>query len=86
MGKGQFRKEWPVPDSGEHGPRRHTYEEGIPLTPRFELIERLADRFLDYGSISNVSEEDRWYLRPRVRSGSLNSPLSMRAELTPGRT
>jgi len=27
MGKGQFRKEWPVPDSGENGPRRHTYEE-----------------------------------------------------------
>jgi len=31
------------------------------------------DRFLDYGSVSNVFEQDRWYLRPRVRSGSPQS-------------
>jgi hypothetical protein len=70
MGKGQFRKEWPVPDSGENGPRRHTYKEVSRRRGGSGRLSDSPDRFLDYGSISNVFEEDRWYLRPRVRSGS----------------
>ena len=27
------------------------------------------DRFLDYGSVSNVFEKDRWYLRPESARG-----------------
>jgi len=32
----------------------------------------------DRPGASNVLTKDRWYLRPRVRSGSLNSPICIR--------
>src|SRR5207249_11809441 len=49
---------------GENGPRRHTYREVSRDAAVLSRLSSSPDRFLDYGSVSNVFEEDRWYLRP----------------------
>jgi hypothetical protein len=81
MGKGQFREESAgalIP--GENGPRRRTYKEVSRRRGGLSRLSSSPDRFLDYGSVSNVFEEDRWYIAIRFFPATIvSAPLVLDA-------
>src|ERR1700737_1621582 len=79
MGKGQFREGSAgalIP--GENGPRRRTYKEVSRRRGGLSRLSSSPDRFLDYGSVSNVFEEDIYTKPSPIGAADQADTASMR--------